>query len=52
MVLNNELRDLENLPSALMICYLNGFTEAKEKLITAKAVLKFILLYTYRLRRL
>ena len=41
MVLNNrELRDLENLPSALMICYLNGFTEAKEKLITAKAVLK------------
>jgi hypothetical protein len=41
IILNNrELRDLENLPSALMICYLNGFTEAKEKLLTAKAVLK------------
>jgi hypothetical protein len=35
-----ELKDLENLPSALMICYLNGFTEAKEKLIDAKAILK------------
>jgi hypothetical protein len=43
---NRELRDLENLPSALMICYLNGFTEAKEKILTAKAVLKIILLYT------
>ena len=35
-----ELRDLENLPSALMICYLNGFAEAKEKLIDAKTALK------------
>jgi hypothetical protein len=35
-----ELKDLENLPSALMICYLNGFAEAKEKLIDAKAQLK------------
>ena len=37
---DRELRDLENLPSALMICYLNGFTEAKEKLIDAKEDLK------------
>lgn len=35
-----ELKDLENLPSALMICYLNGFAEAKEKLVNAKAQLK------------
>ena len=35
-----ELKDLENLPSALMICYLNGFAEAKEKLVDAKALLK------------
>jgi len=31
---------LENLPSTLMICYLNGFTEAKQKLIEAKPLLK------------
>lgn len=35
-----ELKDLENLPSALMICYLSGFADAKEKLIDAKALLK------------
>jgi hypothetical protein len=35
-----ELRDLENLPSTFMICYLNGFKEAKEKLINAKQFLK------------
>jgi hypothetical protein len=36
----NEKRDLLNLPSTLMICYLNGFEEAKQKLIDAKQLLK------------
>jgi hypothetical protein len=35
-----EITDLENLPSTLMICYLNGFDEAKQKLIDAKPMLK------------
>ncbi|MGL2965491.1 ATP-binding protein [Flavobacterium sp. XGLA_31] len=35
-----EEKDLENLPSTLMICYLNGFEEAKQKLIDAKPFLK------------
>ncbi|MCI9844298.1 ATP-binding protein [Flavobacterium pectinovorum] len=35
-----ELKDLENLPSTFMICYLNGFDEAKQKLIDAKLLLK------------
>ena len=35
-----EIKDLENLPSAFMICYLNGFEDAKQKLIEAKALLK------------
>lgn len=35
-----EHKDLENLPSTFMICYLNGFEEAKQKLIDAKALLK------------
>ena len=35
-----ELKDLENLPSTFMICYLNGFEEAKQKLIDAKLLLK------------
>jgi len=35
-----ELRDLGNLPSTFMICYLNGFDEAKQKLIDAKDLLK------------
>jgi hypothetical protein len=35
-----ELKDLENLPSTLMICYLNGFENAKERLIDAKPLLK------------
>ena len=35
-----EQKDLENLPSTFMICYLNGFEEAKQKLIDAKALLK------------
>ena len=35
-----EFKDLENLPSTFMICYLNGFEDAKQKLIEAKALLK------------
>lgn len=35
-----ELRDLENLPSTFMICHLNGFSEAKQRLIDAKLLLK------------
>ena len=35
-----ELKDLGNFPSTLMICYLNGFEEAKQKLIDAKNYLK------------
>lgn len=35
-----EYKDLENLPSTFMICYLNGFEDAKEKLIDAKLLLK------------
>ena len=37
-----ELKDLVNLPSTLMICYLNGFEQAKQKLIDAKPFLKGI----------
>lgn len=35
-----EYKDLENLPSTFMICYLNGFEEARQKLIDAKLLLK------------
>lgn len=35
-------KDLLNLPSTLMICYLNGFEEAKQKLIDAKTLLKSV----------
>jgi len=35
-----EEHDLENVPSTLMICYLNGFDDAKQKLIDAKVLLK------------
>jgi hypothetical protein len=35
-----EYKDLENLPSTLMVCYLNGFEDAKQKLIDAKLFLK------------
>ena len=37
---DNEYRDLENLPSTFMICYLNGFEDAKQKLIDSKLILK------------
>jgi hypothetical protein len=35
-----EAIDLENLPSTLMICFLNGFDDSKHKLIDAKPLLK------------
>jgi len=35
-----EQKDLQNLPSTFMICYLNGFEDAKQKLIDAKSILK------------
>lgn len=35
-----EIKDLENLPSTLMLCYLNGFEEARHRLIDAKPLLK------------
>jgi hypothetical protein len=37
---DREKKDLENLPSTFMICYLNGFDDAKQKLIDAKTLLK------------
>lgn len=37
---SRELHDLLNVPSTFMICYLNGFDEAKQKLIDAKELLK------------
>ena len=36
----HDENDLQNLPSTLMICYLNGFDDAKQKLIDAKLLLK------------
>ena len=32
--------DLQNLPSTFMLCYLNGFNDAKDRLIDAKIALK------------
>jgi Domain of unknown function (DUF5929)/Putative DNA-binding domain len=37
---DREELDLENVPSTLMICFLNGFDDAKQKLIEAKPLLK------------
>jgi len=37
---DREKKDLNHLPSTFMICYLNGFDEAKQKLIEAKLLLK------------
>ncbi|WP_158730359.1 MULTISPECIES: ATP-binding protein [unclassified Flavobacterium] len=37
---HRENKDLANLPSTFMICYLNGFDDAKQKLIDAKPILK------------
>lgn len=36
----SEERDLANLPSVMMLCFLNGFDDAKQRLIDAKPVLK------------
>lgn len=36
----SEKNDLVNIPHTFMICYLNGFEEAKQKLIDAKPYLK------------
>mgnify|MGYP003600831925 FL=1 len=36
----SEEKDLANVPHTLMICYLNGFEDAKQKLIDAKPYLK------------
>jgi hypothetical protein len=35
-----DQHDLGNLPNTYLLCYLNGFEEAKEKLIAAKPFLK------------
>lgn len=35
-----ELRDLAQLPEIYLICYLNGFEEAKEKMEAAKSLIK------------
>ncbi|WP_417356524.1 ATP-binding protein [Flavobacterium sp.] len=35
-----EKRDMNNLASTFMICYLNGFEDAKDRLIDAKPLLK------------
>lgn len=35
-----EEKDVENIASILMLCYLNGFDEAKQKLVDAKPLLK------------
>ncbi|WP_430399639.1 ATP-binding protein [Flavobacterium sp.] len=38
----NDIKDLENLPYVFMICFLNGFNEAKDLLIESKPYLKEI----------
>ncbi len=37
---DSETTDLKNLPSTLLVCYLNGFEDALEKLIDVKVELK------------
>lgn len=37
---SRELKDIENIPSTLMICYWNGFEDAKLRLINSKPLLK------------
>lgn len=37
---DREKKDLNHLPSTFMICYLNGFEDAKQRLIDAKELLK------------
>lgn len=44
---SQDQKDLSHLPYTFMICYLNGFEEAKQNLIDAKAILKqYPLVYT------
>ena len=38
----NDIKDLENLPYVFMICFLNGFNEAKDLLIESKPYIKEI----------
>jgi hypothetical protein len=40
LLMANQLKQLEALPSLFMICYLNGFEDAKQQLIDAKLLLK------------
>lgn len=35
-----EEKDIENIPQQLLLCYINGFLDAKEQLIEAKPLLK------------
>lgn len=37
---DREILDLSHLPSTFMLCYLNGFEDAKQRLIDAKLLLK------------
>jgi hypothetical protein len=37
---SREMRDLERLPSTLMLCYLNGFDRSKELLVASKELFK------------
>ncbi len=37
---SSEKKDIQNLPATYLICYLNDFSEAKEKLFEAKPYLK------------
>jgi len=36
----NEEKDLQNLPATYLICFLNDFMDAKDKLVAAKPLLK------------
>lgn len=40
LLTDREIRDMGNLPSTMMICYLNGFDDAKQRLADAKPLLK------------
>jgi len=37
---NNEKLDLEHLPDTYLICYFNGFEEAREQMERARSLLK------------
>jgi len=36
----SEVKDIKHLPDTYLICYLNGFDEAKDKMETARSILK------------